>query len=106
MPKYLLEVNYVGDGLKGLMKDGGTRRHAAADKAIRSVGGHMESFYYAFGTTDVYVIAEVPDNVTMAALALTLNGSGAVTAKTTVLLSAEDVDAAVKISPKYKPPGK
>ena len=106
MPKYLMEVNYVGDGLKGLIKEGGTRRQSAADKAIRSVGGKIESFYYAFGAADVYLIVDVPDNINMAALALTLNASGAVTSKTTVLLTVEEVDAAVKISPKYKPPGK
>jgi uncharacterized protein with GYD domain len=106
MPKYLLEVNYLDDGLKGLIKEGGTRRRAAAEKAVKSVGGSVESFYYAFGDVDVYVIADVPDNVTAAALALTLNASGAVASRTTVLLTTEEVDAAVKKHPKYRAPGK
>ena len=32
MPKYLLKVNYTLDGLRGLAKDGGTKRRAAATK--------------------------------------------------------------------------
>ncbi len=106
MPKYLLEVNYLDDGLKGLIKEGGTRRRAAAEKAVKSVGGSIESFYYAFGAADVYVIADVPDNINAAALTLTLNASGAVACRTTVLLTTEEVDAAVKKHPKYRPPGK
>ena len=69
MPKYLLHANYVGDGIKGLLKEGGTSRKAAAEQAIKSLGGKVEAFYYAFGDTDVYVIAELPDNASMAATA-------------------------------------
>ena len=105
MPKYLLQASYVGDGIKGLLKEGGSSRKAAADKAIRSVGGTMEAFYFAFGESDAYVVAEVPDQVSMSALALTINASGAVKTKTTVLLSAEEVDMAVKKSPSYRAPG-
>ena len=65
----------------------------------------MEAFYYAFGETDAYAIAEVPDNASMAALALTISASGAVTVKTTVLMTPEEVDAAAKKTPSYRPPG-
>ena len=105
MPKYLVQVNYVGEGIKGLVKDGGTRRRGAAEKLIKSLGGTMEAFYYAFGETDVFVIAELPDNASMAALGLTLGASGAVTSKTTVLMTPKEVDAAVKKKPTYRPPG-
>ncbi len=106
MPKYLAHVNYIGEGVKGLLKEGGTSRRAAAEDLIKSLGGTMEAFYYAFGETDVYVIAELPDNASMAALALTLGASGAVTNKTTVLMTPEELDSAVKKSPNYRPPGK
>ena len=105
MPMYLVQVNYVGEGIKGLVKDGGTRRRGAAEKLIKSLGGTMEAFYYAFGETDVFVIAELPDNASMAALGLTLGASGAVTSKTTVLMTPKEVDAAVKKKPTYRPPG-
>ena len=105
MPKYLLQVNYVGEGVKGLLKEGGTKRRAAAEQAAKSVGATMESFYYAFGDTDVYVIGDFPDNASAAALALTVSASGAATVKTTVLMTCEELDAAVKKSPVYRAPG-
>jgi uncharacterized protein with GYD domain len=69
------------------------------------MGGKVEAFYYAFGETDVYVIADVPDNVSMAALILSVSASGAVTVKTTVLLTPEEIDAAGKKSPIFRAPG-
>ena len=105
MPKYLLHVNYVGDGIKGLLKDGGTKRRAAAEKAIKSLGGSVEVFYFAFGDTDAYLIGEAPDNASMAALALAVSASGAVTVKTTVLMTPEELDTAAKKKPTYRPPG-
>ena len=105
MPKYLLQANYLGEGIKGLLKEGGSSRRAAAEKAIQSVGGKLDAFYYAFGETDGFLIADVPDNVSMAALALTVSASGLVTAKTTLLLTPEEIDAAIKKAPAYRPPG-
>ena len=105
MPKYLTQCNYVGDGLKGLLKDGGTSRRAVVEKMIQSVGGTMESFYYAFGETDLFIIADLPDNVSMSAMSLLVNATGALTVKTTVLLTPEEVDQAVKKNPAYQPPG-
>jgi len=106
MPKYLLQANYVGEGVKGLLKEGGTSRRAAAEQAVQSVGGRIESFYYAFGETDAFLVAEVPDNVSMAALALTINASGAVATKTTVLMTPEEVDAATRKTLSYRAPGR
>ena len=105
MPKYLIQANYVGEGIKGLLKEGGTSRRAAVEKLFSSVGGKVEAFYYAFGDTDVFVIADVPDNVTAAALSLAVSASGSVTAKVTVLLTAEEIDAAAKKSLSYRAPG-
>ena len=105
MSKYLLQANYVGEGVKGLLKEGGTSRRAAVEKAVKSLGGTLEGFYYAFGESDAYVIVEVPDNASMAALALTASASGTVTVKTTVLMTPEEVDEAAKKTPSYRPPG-
>lgn len=105
MPKFLIHANYVGEGIKGLLKEGGTGRKAAVEKAAASLGGSLESIYYAFGDTDVYAVLDMPDNVSMASAALLVASSGAVTLKTTVLLSPEEVDEAVKKAPDYRPPG-
>ena len=106
MPKYLLQVSYTADGVKGLAKDGGSKRRAAAGTLVQSLGGKVESFYYAFGDTDAIVIADMPDNAAAAAASLALAGSGAVTSKITVLLTPEDIDQAVKKSATYTPPGR
>jgi uncharacterized protein with GYD domain len=105
MAKYLIQANYIGEGIKGLLKEGCSSRRAVVEKLVGSVGGTVEAFYYAFGDTDLFVIADLPDNVTAAALSLTVSAAGTATPKVTVLLSAEEVDAAVKKSPSYRPPG-
>ncbi|HEY8767317.1 MAG TPA: GYD domain-containing protein, partial [Dehalococcoidia bacterium] len=80
-------------------------RRQAVDKLLASVGGKVDSFYYAFGDVDVYIVVDVPDNVTAAAIALTVGASGVVRIKTTVLMTPEEVDAATKKSPAYRAPG-
>ena len=104
MTKYLVKGNYVGEGVAGLMQEGGTPRRAAAEAAIESVGGSMESFYYAFGDTDVYGICDFPDEASATAFSLTVNASGAVAISLTPLMTAEDLDAAAAKSPSYRPP--
>ena len=87
------------------MKDGGSRRKVAVEKLMTSLGGKIESIHFAFGTDDFFIIAEAPDNIKAAAGALLAAASGAVTVKTTVLLTPEEVDEVSKISGDYRPPG-
>ena len=105
MPKYLLEVAYTAQGAKGVLKDGGTKRRAAAQKAIKSLGGKMEVFYFAFGSADAIVIAELPDAVSAAAMSLAVSSTGPAGATVRVLLSAEDIDKAARKTTSYTPPG-
>jgi uncharacterized protein with GYD domain len=106
VPKYLLEASYTGTGAQGLMKDGGSKRRAAAKTLIESLGGKLEALYYAFGETDVIAIADLPDNAAAAAASLTISSSGSLKGKITVLLTPEEVDQAVKKSVSYTPPGR
>ena len=105
MAKYLLEVNYTLEGITGLKSKGGSARVAAAKELIEGLGGRMESFYFAFGNTDVYAIADFPDNVSAAAAALTVCAGGGATARTVVLLTADEADAAAAKKTTYRPPG-
>ena len=105
MPKYLFQGTYIGDGLKGLLTEGGSKRRETVEQTVRGMGGTLEAFYYAFGEDDVFAILDLPDNVTTAAFALTINRSGAVRVKTTVLLTPEEVDQVTKKSIDYRPPG-
>jgi uncharacterized protein with GYD domain len=106
MPKYLIRVSYNSEGAKGLLKDGGLKRKQAATELIKSLGGTVEAFYFALGEDDAYVVVDAPDNVSVAAASMTVCASGVVATKTTVLLTAEEMEAATKKSAKYVPPGK
>jgi uncharacterized protein with GYD domain len=88
------------------MKDGGSKRRAAAESAVKGVGGKLEAFYFALGETDVYAVADVPDNASAAAISLAVSGSGAVNARTTVLMTPEEMDQATKKTINYAPPGR
>ena len=105
MAKYLISGNYVGEGIKGVMAEGGSKRRDAAAAAIESVGGSLECLYFAFGKTDVFAICDFPDVASAASISLLINSTGAVAISLTPLLTAEDVDAAAKKSPSYRPPG-
>ena len=105
MRKYLIKGSYNADGTKGLVQEGGTSRKAVVEKMLAGMGGKVESFYYAFGEADVYLIVELPDDISAAAIGLRVNASGLVNISTTVLLSPEDIDAASKKSVNYRAPG-
>ena len=106
MSKYMLEVSYTLDGVKGLSEEGGSARVAAATALVESLGGKVESFYFAFGDTDAYVVIDMPDDVSVASAALTVNAAGGVTSRTVKLLTAADLDAATKKKGSYRPPGR
>jgi uncharacterized protein with GYD domain len=105
MSKYLIEARYTADGAKGLLADGGTARRAATEKAIASVGGKMEAFYFALGDVDAYVIAELPDEVSLVALELVVNATGRVNSRSVKLITPEDIDKATKKAVAYSAPG-
>jgi uncharacterized protein with GYD domain len=97
MPKYLVEASYTLDGIRGLKSAGGSARAAAIKAAVEEVGGTLEAFYFAFGKTDVYVVADVPDNRAAAAICLTVSAGGGATTRTTVLITPEEMDEAAKM---------
>lgn len=105
MTKFLIKATYTSEGVKGLLKVGGTNRKQAVEKMINDLGGKMEAFYYAFGDTDVYVIVEVPDATVATAVSLNINSTGLVSTSTTILVNPEEVDKATKISVGYRSPG-
>lgn len=105
MPKYLVQASYTTEGAKGLLKDGGSKRRAGVEQMISALGGKLEAFYFAFGDPDAYVIVDAPDNVSAAAVSLAVNASGAVSLRTTPLLTPEEIDQATKKSVSYRPPG-
>src|SRR5260370_8365095 len=104
MPKYLIEASYTAEGAKGLIKRGGTARRAEVQKMVESLGGRLDAFYFVFGENDVHVILDLPENLTAAAISLAVMSTGAAPMRTTVLLTSEAIDPAVKTPVDYPPP--
>ena len=105
MAKYLFRANYTLDGLRGLRREGGTPRKAVIERSVGGLGGTVECMYWAFGDTDVFVVADLPSNTSAAAFVGTVTAAGGATVTTTVLLTAEEIDAAVGTSVDYRAPG-
>ena len=105
MPRYLLQASYTAQGASGILKKGGSQRRAAVEQLMKDIGGKVEAFSFSFGEQDAVAIADMADNVTMAAHSVTINASGAVRLKTTVLLTPEEIDQASKKTVSYRPPG-
>ena len=104
MPKYLWQASYSSEGLRGVVREGGTGRRAAAKNLVEALGGTLEAFYFAFGDADAIIIADLPDEEAATAVALAVNADDRIDLKTTVLLTPEDVDAAARRSVEYRPP--
>ena len=106
MPKFMIKASYSTEGIKGVLKEGGSGRVAAIEQLVSAVGGTLEVAYFAFGGSDAYVIADLPDNACAAAIAATVGASGALSSyETVVLLTPAEIDEAVKKSVSYRPPG-
>jgi uncharacterized protein with GYD domain len=105
MAKYLIQGSYTVEGYRGLLSEGGTKRREAVAELMQSAGGTLETLYFAYGSDDYFIIFDVPDHVSAAAISLKVHASGAVQFKTIKLLTPEEVDDAVQRSVDYRPPG-
>ena len=104
MPTYLFEVSYSVEGAAGLLEQGGTARLEAITTAMEALGGSVESFHYAFGHDDAYLIASLPDAEAVAALSITVAAAGGARVTSHELLTPQQVDEAVKVRVDYNPP--
>lgn len=105
MAKYMWQASYTAEGARGVLKDGGTGRIQAVEKALAGIGGTLDAAYFTFGDDDFVGIADIPDNVSAASVSMTVAATGAVRLKTTVLLTPEELDQAAQKSVDYTPPG-
>src|SRR5450755_85726 len=104
--KYLFKASYTPEGIKGVMKEGGSSRVNAVEKTVAGLGGTLESFYFAFGAPDVFVTVDLPDHATAVAFASAVGSTGALsTTETVVLLTPGEIDAAIHKSVDYRAPG-
>ena len=105
MSKYLIEASYTVDGVKGVLKEGGSGRRAAVEQLITTAGGTVESCYFVFGDDDLIAVVDIPDNATMAAVSLAVSSAGGAAVAVRVLLTPEEIDAAAKKTIQYRAPG-
>lgn len=105
MPKYLYQANYTATGMQGLLREGGTSRRQVFEGMAREQGGALESFYYAFGGADLYMVFDLPDSATAAAISLAITAGGALSISTVQLITPEEIDEAVRKTVNYRPPG-
>lgn len=105
MPRYMIVASYTAQGEQGLLSKGGSARRASVTEMVNKLGGSVETFDFAFGKDDVFVICELPDNVTAAAIGLAVGASGLTTVRTVVLLTPEEIDAAAEKHADYHGPG-
>jgi uncharacterized protein with GYD domain len=105
MAKYLFNVAYTLEGVKGLRNDGGTKREHVIRMALEGLGGTLEAFYFTLGDRDAIVIADLPDAVAAAALSLSVAAAGGARCSTTPLLSPDEMDRASERKTAYKAPG-
>jgi len=107
MPKYLFHGSYNPEGVRGLIKEGGSSRRAHCKEHVAKLGGKLEAFYFAFGGEDLYAIVDLPDNVNGAAFSMSVAAGGVFRSSMIVLLTPEEIDQAAKKAPSagYRPPG-
>jgi len=106
MPKFLCLGHYTAEGWQGIKSESASHRREFVAKLLASVGGRLEVFYYAFGDHDFVLIADFPDEVTAAAVAISVATSGAIKSHLTLLLTAEEIDSALKKQVGFRAPGK
>lgn len=107
MPTYMYQASYTSDAWQRQIQNPQNRAEQIRTM-VEANGGKLLCFFYTFGETDVIAIAELPDNVSSASLALAVAGSGtAKSIKTTVLMSPEEgLEAMRRASGTgYRPPG-
>lgn len=107
MPHYLLTGSYTSDGAKALLSEGGTARKAQATALVKSLGGTVECFYFAYGSDDVVAVIDMPDSASATAASLTVSSSGKVNVRLTPLITPEEVDTSAQKSKgaTYRAPG-
>ncbi len=80
MPTYIVLLNYTQQGAQKI-KDSPARLDAAK-KAFKAMGAELKQWYLVMGRYDAVVIAEAPNDETVAKLALSVGSLGAVHTET------------------------
>ena len=80
MATYIILINWTQKGIENV-KDSPARLDAAK-KGFQAAGSEIKEFYLVTGRYDMVVVAEAPDDETVAKLALTIGSAGAIRTET------------------------
>jgi uncharacterized protein with GYD domain len=80
MNTYVVLLKYTQQGMQKI-KESPTRLDAAK-KAFKAMGAELKQWYLVMGRYDAIVIAEAPDDETVAKLALSVGSQGAIQTET------------------------
>jgi uncharacterized protein with GYD domain len=108
MPLFMYQAAYTAESWAAQLKNPQNRIESVGNQACEAVGGKMVGGWYAFGDHDLILIADVPNNEAMAAIALAIGAGGAIkSSKTTALMTGAEGVAAMKradaVAKTYKP---
>ena len=105
MGKYLYQVKYTTEGMKGVLAEGGSKRVEEVSRVAQAMGGSLESLHFSYGEYDAILIIDLPSKVNVAASLLMVEATGTATAKVTELMTANEMDEASKKVLPYRAAG-
>ena len=108
MAIYMYQAAYTAESWAAQVKKPANRVEAVGRAACEAVGGKLLGGWYCFGDYDLVIIADVPSNEAMSAIALAIAAGGAIkSSKTTVLMTGSEILGALKkataVAKGYKP---
>lgn len=107
MPTFLVSGSYTPEGVRGVAAEGAASRQQVIAGLAQHLGGELAAAYWTAGGPDhFHVIVTAPAGSDLAALWLTVDGSGGARVNSvTELLTAAELDAARAKTPGYRAPG-
>jgi GYD domain len=102
MAKYLFRVIITKVTSAGSPADYGAGWETSLSDAVANAQGTVESIYFAFGDTDIYMVADLPDEGAVAELSLAIAQGGDATVRTVVLFAPSRVRGPIWT---WRPPG-
>lgn len=102
MPKFLIQASYTAEGLRTLKQEHPLNRMAAVKDAVASIGGKLEAMYWSLGEDEAFLIFDLPNSETAAALSIHVGAVGLVRTKTTRLINLKDMEDALSKEIDYR----
>ena len=108
MALYMYQAAYTSESWAAQLKNPQNRVEAVGKAACEAAGGRLVGGWYCFGEYDLVIIADIPDDESVSAMAMAIAAGGAVKAsKTTKLMTgAQGVEAMKKadaVAKVYRP---